>query len=350
MTQALYFDGRTARLHRVELDIAAGAFALSGDGIAKVYPTAQARLAEPFDAAPDVICFSDGTRCEVDRTERQILADALGYRKPRVVRLQEKWPTVMAALVLLIALIGAVAVYGVPAAAEIIAARMPATVDASLGRSALLSLEAKEILLPTRFSEEREEQLQQVFENISPAHPRNPLRLIVRSSKALGANALALPDGTIVLTDEMVLFILGDAADFGEDQLAQLSGVLAHEIGHIEHRHAARVMTRTSLTAALSASLLGDFSAVAAGVPAVLANMEYSRAMESEADDYAIKALRQRRLPLAPLAGLFKRLDNTPQAREAHAVPRWMARSLSYASSHPATEERIARLLKAAGQ
>jgi hypothetical protein len=84
--------------------------------------------------------------------------------------------------------------------------------------------------------------------------------------------------------------------------------VLAREIGHVEGRHSARALARSSLAAALSAALFGDFSAVAAGAPAVLMNMRNSREMETEADSYAIATLNQRGLSLAPLADLFEAL------------------------------------------
>jgi predicted Zn-dependent protease len=347
MTSAIYFDGLSARLHRVELETAAGSVVVAGPGIARVYTAGQVRMAEPFDRASMVVYFSDGARCEMGAEMRAELAHALGYRAPRVVRLQAHWAAAMAALVLLLALIGATALWGLPAAAEMLAQRLPPAVDASLGQSMLASLEKRQVLLPTRFSDERLAEINRVMAKVMPDHPRVPIRLLVRDSSQLGANALALPGGTIVLTDQMVRFILGKQGVFGDEAVAQLAGVLAHEIGHIQQRHSSRVLTRTSLTAALSATLFGDFSAVAAGVPAVLMNMSYSREMETEADMYAIKTLQEKDMPLKPLAGLFEALDEMPGAMQAREMPRWLAKTFDYAASHPATSERIDRLRKA---
>lgn len=122
-----------------------------------------------------------------------------------------------------------------------------------------------------------------------------------------------------------------------------LAGVLAHEIGHIEQRHSVRVMARTSLTAALSAALLGDFSAVAAGAPAILLKMQYSREMETAADRYAAAALQQRGLPLAPLAAFFERIEEQ-QAKVSQYVPDWLRNTMAYAASHPSNRERAALL------
>jgi Zn-dependent protease with chaperone function len=105
-------------------------------------------------------------------------------------------------------------------------------------------------------------------------------------------------------------------------------------------------MTGSSLTAALSATLFGDFSAVTAGVPAVLTQMQYSRAMELEADDYAVGVLRRNGLEPEALAVALEALERQ-QPGEAD-VPRWLRQSMAYLSTHPATAERIARL-RAAG-
>lgn len=349
MIAANYFDGRSARLHPVELAPGAAGIAVAGDGIARLYATAEATLAEPFAHAPAALYFADGARCEVaDRDGAARLAQALGYRKSPVVLWQQRWPAVLLALVLLVAALAAAVVWGVPAAAEKIAAALPPSVDSTLGQSALRALEKQGVLAPTRFSDERVAEIRQLLGSILPAHPRVPVRLLVRASPRLGPNALALPDGTIVVTDEMVRFILGKDGAFGPDQRAALAGVLAHEVGHLERRHSTRVIARTSLTAAASAALLSDFSAVAAGVPALLLNMRYSRAMETDADDYALQALRQHGIAPGPLADLFDALEAAGEKDGRRDLPRWMVDSIDYASSHPASAERSARLRRAA--
>jgi Zn-dependent protease with chaperone function len=104
-------------------------------------------------------------------------------------------------------------------------------------------------------------------------------------------------------------------------------------------------MGRSSLTAALSAALFGDFSAVAAGLPAVLSQMEYSRAMELEADDYAVWILDRNGLESSELAYALDALEDA--APEESKGPRWLSESMSYLSTHPSTAERIRRLERA---
>lgn len=343
MSAAHYFDGHSARLHRVDLASHDGAIHLHGE-TTRSYSLSGTRLAEPFQHAPAVLYFADGSRAELqDPAMHRLLAAALGYRKSRVLRWQEHTGAVLAALVLLVLLIASAWHWGIPAVAERLAERVPPSADQALGRNALVLLQRQGLLQPSRLSDERIAELAGLLQRVQPAAPRVPLRLRVQAAPRLGPNALAFPDGTIVLTDELVRLAMGKENDFGPDAQAALAGVLAHEVGHIEERHTVRAMTRSSLTAALSATLFGDFSAVAAGLPAVLGNMAYSREMELAADDHAARTLRARGLPLEPLAALFEQLGEKDDG-----LPAFLRETISYASSHPDAHERSARL-RAAG-
>jgi Zn-dependent protease with chaperone function len=346
MIAAQFFDGHSARLQPVGLDVRAGHLHVDATGFERSYPLSDVVLAEPFDQAPLVLRLGDAT-CEVPcGPERQALLAALGYSKSRVERWQARWPAALLALVLLLALLASGFFWGVPAAAERIAAHLPPSVDMKLGQAALAGLEAQGMLAPSRLSDERIAEVQALLPRALPAHPRVPVRLIVRASTALGANALALPDGTIVLTDGMVRLAFTEDNQLDDDGKAQLLGVIGHEIGHIELRHATRAMTGSSLTAALSATLFGDFSAVAAGLPAVLTQMQYSQAMELEADHYAVGVLHRNGLEADVLVDALQALQG--QHPEENGVPRWLNHSMAYLSTHPSTDERIARLRAAA--
>jgi Zn-dependent protease with chaperone function len=343
MSNAIYFDGHSAQLHPVEVHAEGGLLHIAGTAISQSWTLAKVTLAEPFEHAPAVLYLPDGGRCEVDGpAARSELAGALGYRPSLVMRWQRHWYAALAALVALLCFGVVMWLYGLPAAAERIADALPPSVDSKIGASTLRGLEGK-LFKPSRLSDERIAQLQQVLAEVTPANPRQPIHLLVREALMLGPNALALPDGTIVITDAMVRGIDENPAMSEAQRHAALAGVLAHEVGHIQRRHSIRVLARSSLTAAASATLFGDFSAVAAGVPAVLANAHYSRAMETEADTYAIDTLHAKGLPTEPLAQLFEWLERVNDASPQKNTPAWMKQVLPYASSHPVTSERIAR-------
>jgi Zn-dependent protease with chaperone function len=345
MIAAHFFDGHSARLQPVGLDVRAGHLHVDGLDFSRSYPLSAVVMTEPFERAPLVLRLGDAC-CEVPYgPERQAMLAALGYRKSRVERWQANWPAAFVALVLLLMLLAAGFFWGLPAAAERIAAHLPASVDKRLGQAALAGLEARGLVAPSRLSAERIAEVEALLPRVLPAHPRVPVRVLVRSSNALGANALALPDGTIIVTDDMIRLAFDNDNTLDGDGAAGLLGVLGHEVGHIELRHATRAMTGSSLTAAVSAALFGDFSAVAAGLPAVLTQMQYSRAMELEADDYAVTVLRRNGLAPDALADALAALERQHAGNDN--LPRWLKRSMAYLATHPATRERIARLRKA---
>jgi len=341
-TQASFFDGRSAHLHPAHLSVGAGTLTVTAPTFQRSYPLAAVALSEPFGAAPAVLRLQDGASCEVPPgAERDALLAALGYRKSLVERWQAYWPAALLALVLLVALLVLAWLRGIPLAAERIAERLPPSVDVSLGKAALAGLEKQGLLAPSRLSDERIAEIQALLPAITPPNGRMPLRLLVRDSPRLGPNALALSDGTIVVTDALVRMVQ-DKNELTDGGKAQLIAVLGHEVGHVEHRHVVRVMARSSLAAALSASLFGDFSAVAAGLPAVLSQMEYSRGMELDADAYAVQVLHRRQLSVGHFMDVLARLEAVHD--NENKVPRWMRQSMGYLSTHPETDERIRRI------
>jgi Zn-dependent protease with chaperone function len=344
---AHYFDGHSARLHPASLSVHGAVLRIATAGAERSVPLEAVRLGEPFANAPLVLRLQDGASCEVaPGAERQALLEAIGYRKSRVVRWQERWPAALAALVLLVALLALLYFKGIPAATERVAEALPPAVEVKLGQAALAGLEARGLVQPSRLSDERIAEVQALLAQALPAHPRVPMRLLVRAAPRLGANAFALPDGTIVLTDAMVRLVQTRDNQLPARGKDELLAVIGHEVGHVEHRHTARVMAASSLSAALSATLFGDFSAVAAGLPAVLSQMQYSRAMELDADDYAVAVLRRNGIGPAPLGWALSALEH--QAPDEESTPRWLKDTMGYLSTHPATRERIARLRAAA--
>jgi Zn-dependent protease with chaperone function len=251
----------------------------------------------------------------------------------------------LAALATMIALLALFYFAGVPYLADRIALSLPPSVETSLGETALSALESRGILQTSRLSDERIAEVRALLPYAMPAHPRRAARLLVRDS-TFGANAITLPDGTIIVTDTLVRLMVNEKGDLDGNGKARLLGVLGHEVGHLEQRHITRALAGSSLVAALSASLFGDFSAVAAGVPAVLTRMEFSRDMELAADDYAIGVLHG--LRISPLVLADALADLKRGHPDGAALPRWMRTAVNYLSTHPDTDERIARIQAAA--
>lgn len=149
-----------------------------------------------------------------------------------------------------------------------------------------------------------------------------PLSLTVLNVKQI--NALALPGGRILVFKGLI--------DFAGHPNA-LAGVLAHELGHVEKQHPLHGALEKGAAGAVIGLLLGDIAggAVIAAAVEHATSAAYSREMETEADVYAVRAMRQQGWDIRPFAGFFARLA------EKHPDMGGLAGMLS---THPASEDR----------
>ena len=159
----------------------------------------------------------------------------------------------------------------------------------------------------------------------------------------MGANAFALPGGAVVLTDALVKLAQNDA---------QISAVLAHEVGHVRHHHGLRLAIQAAGLAALIATLAGDavsITGLAVALPTALLQSGYSREFEDEADAYAFRRLKEIQLSPKYFAQILARIEESrnkdPDANR-RSGPERRRSDHGYLSTHPATAERIERALK----
>lgn len=330
--QARYFDGRSARARAVRLSVGDGHFRITGDDIDRRVPLAELRVSEPLLHAPRIVTLADGSFCEItdNAAFSQILATS-GHRDSFVVAWQNRWRGAVLAVLGLIAFLFVAYRWVLPVVAEYAALEVPLGWEERLGREATAFLE-KRAFSATQLSEERQQALTRRFGAIAPDDGRD-YEIRFRASK-IGPNALALPGGAIYVTDQLVELSPDDDA---------ILGVLAHELGHIERRHLMRRLFASAAVGATTAVLFGDVSTVLAAMPALLINLDYSRAMEHEADLYAVDLLRANRIPPESMAVLFERMQEFQDKRSPQSsFP-------TYLSTHPPTPERI-ELFRKSGQ
>ena len=193
---------------------------------------------------------------------------------------------------------------------------------------------------PTQLPQAEQERIRQGFAALRrPPDAGHDYQILFRQGGEIGANALALPGGTIVVTDELVS-LAGTAAG--------MMGVLAHEAGHVARRHGLQQVIQASALGALSAYLFGDISTVLAGVPAAMLTLRYSRDHEREADDFAIEVMQRNGLPPAALADVLVRLEHRAGAGAPSSASEPTAdRGQDFLSTHPHTQARIDALRRA---
>ena len=150
-----------------------------------------------------------------------------------------------------------------------------------------------------------------------------PMRVAVVNIPVV--NAVALPGGRILIFRGLI-----DEARSPDE----VAGVLAHEIGHVEHRHVLVALLRR-----FGIGLLIGSGGTAADYGQALIDSRYSRAAEAQADDYSIDHMRAAGISTAATAKLFERLG-----REEAGTPAVFA----YLASHPPSAERRKRFDAAA--
>lgn len=327
------FDGERPAALPVRLWVQDGRLHVQGEGFERVEPVAALRWPErQRHGARQLMLPGQGIVEHADGPGWDAWARASGLQEGRVVHWQQSWRRVGIALVLCVLALGAGWRWGVPLAAEGIAAVLPAAVEVEIGDRMLAALDQAG-LAPSTLPPARQARIRQAFEAALRAddHPPPAWTLHFRASGrlALGPNALALPGGPIVLTDGLVA-LLDDAPDV-------LTGVLAHELGHLRHRHGLQAIVQAGLLGALAAVVLGDVSSVLATAPVLLGQAAYARDAEREADAEAARVLRAAGLAPRRMVLLFERLQAW---RDAQPEGRRFEPPIAFAS-HPADAERI---------
>ncbi|CAM4251226.1 M48 family metallopeptidase [Acinetobacter pragensis] len=220
-------------------------------------------------------------------------------------------------------LVFAMVKWGVPAASHQVSKYLPVQTMKSWGDEA-----EKYILGITQESQlpkARQTELLQKYKVL--VADDKPAKVIFRAGGSIGANALAIPNNTIILTDELVQLAKNDD---------ELMGVMAHEQGHLAQRHSLQQALSSLGFSVILLMITGDSSDLVTTLPVALIGASYSRDFETEADLYALKMMDQHDLQTMHYANFLQRLadDSGEKMTEKRS---WQ----DFLSSHPATFERI---------
>lgn len=338
---ATYHDGRTSRPRAVMLRF-------GGDGTLTVEATeaggdaplsfhrSQVRVESRLGNAARFVRLPDDQRCEVtdnDALDAALAAWPASGAAAWLHRVEQSWRLAMVGAVVLLALGWAAFVYGVPWAAKRVAFMLPDKVLTALGDQTLATFD-KTVFDPSTLPEERRRELRGKFTAfLTAAGVRDNYRIEFRASSRLGANAFALPSGVIVVTDELVKLA-------GDD--AEILGVVAHECGHVYHRHILRSVLQNSAIIVVVTLVTGDVSsatAIGGAVPAFLLQSRFSREFETESDAHAILLMQRAGVPTAHLATMLERLEKAHRPKSDDEEDK--AGVMDYIGTHPPTRERV---------
>jgi len=156
----------------------------------------------------------------------------------------------------------------------------------------------------------------------------SPFTLDIKVVKTEVPNAFALPGGRVYFFSSLL-----DRAETPDE----FAGVLAHEVGHVAHRHGMEQLISTAGTGALIGFILGDMTgiSVAAGLGATLIDSRFSRDAERQADQFAANVAGRMDFQPAGLADLLDRVAEDDEFTQAMAL----------LSTHPLTSDRRTNLV-----
>lgn len=254
-----------------------------------------------------IVDLNDGGSLEILEPAQWQSALSTAHFKPGLAqRMQTRWPMFVG--VLAVAAVGMIAFYkyGTPWAATQLTRFVPLSWETSLSAEAMLQMDER-MLKPSKLSKERQEQLRGEFESLLQKTPASLKRYhgyepkyTLQFRRGMGANAFALPGGSIVVTDGLVETAkrenIGDGA---------IIGVLAHEIGHVAHRHTTRMVVEQGVLQTGLGLALGDVSSVISMGSTMLTGLAYQRSHEREADCFAIALLKSSNISTAPMGDLL---------------------------------------------
>lgn len=326
---ASYFDGRTPRRHAVRLRVLDHQLIASGEYCDLRIPLDQLQVSEPMGSAPRTLRTQGEDFFEVsDLAGFDVWLKNAGFPESTVVRLQKRWSWTLLALLASALLVFAGYRWGLPVLGEQLANRLPAGVAVQISDHTLSVLDQK-ILRPSRLTGDRQRELLAHIEQTLVRGGGLPSYRIDFRASSMGPNAFALPDGHVIILDSLVELAEGDD---------EVTAVVAHELGHVAHRHGMRQLIQSSIVSFVVATYLGDISSLISGFAALALESNYSRDFEREADDYAVDKLRNGGTDPLALAIMLERLENLAQGK-GRSGEGWSA-----LSSHPETAERIRRI------
>lgn len=338
MIKGQFYNGTESRGHRARIEVKDEMVSVHGDEglLLGPVPLNDVDVTDRIANTPRHVRFADGSMFE---TSDNGAVDRLLTRSGAWIhQLESRLVYVVVATLVVTVLVFYAVRDGVPAIADAAANAVPPAAADKLGTKSMEILDSR-ILKPSQLSEQRKQALNDYFQRFISPSEGEPVEVIFRGGGYIGANALALPNGKIIFTDELVNLSENDQ---------QLAAIFAHELGHVRLKHGIRQALRASALTIGIAVILGDvssLSSMAVAIPVILTESGYSREFEREADGFAIERMQAWGIPGQQFASILALLDHDalcdgkPCDDEASVT--------GYLASHPATSDRIRRIQSA---
>ena len=253
-------------------------------------------------------------------------------------QLESNWLTVVSSIILAPALVYWLIMVAMPALASKSVEWLPESIPAYMGEQSFTIID-EAFLSPSSLDDNTNNSVNSLFDKaLKTLHLNNEdYQLLIKESDYFGANALALPNGTVIVTDGLITQLM----EFEKKQStasfdSMLMAIILHEIGHVEAKHSLRLVAQSLSNAIVFALLLGDLETVGelmVGASSAVIQANFSRDMETEADNFALSHLGKLGYESTAFADAMESF-NEEKVDTTESI-------FKYLSSHPAIVERI---------
>ena len=331
-----YFDGKSSRAHEVLVIVLDKRLTIRGQDLHEDMELALCTMEPALGATRRTLYTPAGGRLDTDDQQAFLALERLrggrgGFRF--IHWMESHWKAAAVSVAVTVGLVVCFAVWGIPYLAKAAAFSMPEKANQTLGKGVLESID-RHFFKPTELDiaqQDRIRSLVREFVNVTGAP--EPAAFEFRNSP-FGPNAFALPGNTVVLTDELISFVESDG---------ELMGVIAHELAHLQSRHAVRSVLQGAGVFMLVTVLVGDVVSVtsaAGALPTLLLKTSYSRGFEQEADDVSTRWMIEAGYGVRPMITFLARVRDKGMDGIGP----------EFLSTHPAPESRIDRLRELAAE
>jgi beta-barrel assembly-enhancing protease len=328
--EGVYFDGRTAQPRRATVrPVIDGLRITLDDGTALSWPYSDVRQIQGVFRGQQVRLERSTTPETLVISDSEFLT-ALTHSASRAGR-RFRLPIRTSQWLLYTVLAGGAAIlvsavlylWGIPAFADRVAARVPPQWEEQLGETAVQEFTQH---MRRCDSPQLTTALTEITTTLTTSWTPSPYIFHVTAVDVPVINALAAPGGYIIVFRGLI------AKTRAPEELA---GVLAHEMQHVLHRDATRGLVREMSVSALLNVATGGAGMTPLQAAGLLARLRYSREAETAADRDGVKMMEAAHLDLQGMIRMYQTLK-----REGGQAPR----ALAYLSAHPDIDSRIAEL------
>lgn len=329
---AIYYDGVSARPRAVGVTLDADGLVLVENGAAiarwryadlRRQDASAGLMRIGSTSAPELARLEIADRTLAEEIERRGVRFAESGTSGRTALVIVAWSLAAAASLIL------TAIYIVPLVADRVAPMIPVSVERRIGDA--VDNQVRALLgTGTCTTPAGSAALSSLVARMM-AKVSSPVPIEVAVLRSSIPNAMALPGGRI--------YLLGPLLERAQN-VDEVAGVLAHEIGHVFHRDTMRVLIQRGGSSFLLGLLFGDVTGAGLVIFAgrTLVDSAYSRDAERDADRFAADLMLQLGRSPRPLGLFLARLGRELGGEN---------RSLSFLQSHPLSDERLAALSKA---